>query len=262
MSRVYFHSPEDDAEVRGSERAYASCLIGNLAMAVFENHVEKYRDEQPLLKIIPAGSYLHRSARERFANDFGTWFRVAYGPDDYFILPDGQKVATWDVALNTATVLGGDALMFLARMHAQCEIHGWVDGPDKAWLAEIIEQGLVDKLYRANAGWETVVELLKENTTSPVVMSYSVCEQFPNCGVGDWMDKIFRDDEHRDEHADKWYELPDDEKWRISMDGLKAKSGKLKIKPDDWRGYGYGLGLSAFDVVAALYDERKADATS
>ncbi|GAA4304598.1 hypothetical protein GCM10023178_11830 [Actinomadura luteofluorescens] len=32
-------------------------------------------------------------------------------------------------------------MRFLARLHAQCELHGYVEGPNRAWLADVIDQG-------------------------------------------------------------------------------------------------------------------------
>lgn len=271
MSRVYFHSVDDDAEVRGSERAYAGLLTTALTMAVFENHIERYGDEQPLKLVLPPESYLQTTAPQRFYETFRTWLQVGYGDDAYFILGDNH-VSSWNVILNTITVIGNEPLKFLARMHAQCEIHGYVEGCDRKWLADIINAGRKDGLYRRNAGWESAVALLESADDSPVVMSYSVCEQFPNAGIANWYqwpDGAEHDygkltetqKEAFDEHSDKWHDLTDDERWRRGIDGLRAKGGNLRIQPDGFADYGYGNGLSAFDVLEFLVDSKLTTAT-
>jgi len=260
MSRVYFHSPEGDAELRGSERAYAGSLTSSIACAAFDLHIERYRDDQPLKRVLPLESYLQTTDPFRFTEAFRTWLNVGMS-DAYFVLGD-HRIPSWDVVLNTITVIGNDALKFLARMHAQCEIHGYVEGPDRNWLAGIMRFGLEQKLYRKSAGWQGVIDLLESTDASPVVMSYSVCESFPNSGIANWIpwpEGVERDysklsDEQResvDARSDEWYDLPDDERWRLAMDGLRAKE-LLRIQPDGFSDYGYGQGLSAFDVLEYL----------
>ena len=38
MSRVYFHSKDGTAELRGSERAYAGCMCEDLMIAAVDDH--------------------------------------------------------------------------------------------------------------------------------------------------------------------------------------------------------------------------------
>jgi hypothetical protein len=42
---------------------------------------------------------------------------------------------------------------FLARLHGQCEVHGWVAGKNRAWLADIIETGRETAILRDDMGW-------------------------------------------------------------------------------------------------------------
>jgi len=53
---------------------------------------------------------------------------------------------------------------------------------------------------------------------SPVVMSYSVCESFPNSSTTTWKPPF--DEESGEDIHDAWYDLPDDEKWQMSVDAI------------------------------------------
>lgn len=255
MSRVYFHSPSTPAaELRGSERAYAGMLCSSLALSVIEP--DGFDTEKRLRAWLPADHYLHGTAAPHFARSWATAFRVGDGP---LIVRDGEPLDVFGLTLNTAIVLGNDAVRFLARLHGQCEIHGFVEGPNRAWLADIIAAGRASGIYRADQGWEAVATLLTSRNDEPVVMSYSVCEQFPHAGVGNWMppwpDGVPRDwgkltDEQqreREQRQEAWYELPRDEQWARSLAGIRADAW-LELKPSHWADYRFGHNLSAFDL--------------
>lgn len=134
---------------------------------------------------------------------------------------------------------GGDSLKLFARLHAQCEIHAWVAGKNRAWMAKIIAEGLESGLYRQNVGWDQVIEMLGRSKTEPVVTSYSVCEQFPSREVANWED---------DNDGDDWYDLDSETRWKLAMKGLKNKTGKLELTPK-WDRYRFGDGKTVFDLL-------------
>jgi len=243
MSRIYFHSQEfDDAEVRGSERAWMGCLISDIMLAVLGD----LKDAEPWLKrLLKPGHYLHSSTGYDFARNAATFLKV--GMDDKLWLPNGTTVETWTVGLNTALILGGDALKLFVRLHAQCEIHCWIEGAkDKQWLADIIEAGLEKGPMRQKQGWESVIALLRREGDFPVVCSYSVCDQFPNYGsLPEDHPLKLRTDEDRHE---AFYELPAEESWEACMKGLRSSRGGLRITRKDWNNFHFGAGISAFNL--------------
>ena len=81
--------------------------------------------------------------------------------------------------LNRVLRLHSQPLMLMARIHAQCESHCWVDGPHRAWLAAIIEQGRGCSLFRPMMGWEDVMQMLLQDQREPVFLSYSVSGTWP-----------------------------------------------------------------------------------
>ena len=225
MSRVYFHTKHTDAELHGSERAWLGHIarsIGDTAWGLDPDHPSLERAEQILALIpeVPEGeygaNYLHRHLREAQAQNaanlaaFEGWRpghaprgRTDYEPERNLMrslrtalsgigsrdmLVAGVSLDPSSVSLNTALALGSDPVRLAAKIHGWCEVHAWFDGPDRAWAADIIDQGLAAGIYRRghpadagySQGWEQVQALLRERDDEPVVMSYSVCDQFPN----------------------------------------------------------------------------------
>lgn len=257
MSRIYFHSQHGEAEVRGSERAYLGGLANDLALAVLDPHFDRREQLTPLL---PADSYLHamqnRDDRQWWEN-FKTWFSVGFRGG---LTVDGTEYEPFGIALNTLVAMGNEVLRFCARVHGYCEIHGWVEDADREWLADVIDAGRRENVLRPAQGWESVAEFLR-TTTGPVVMSYSVCESFPNAGIADWTpdpaavvipegyaDEGFDEEAFRRDAAwDAWYDLSSDEQWALGMRGVRSREYDLRLTPNDDRGF--GPGLSAFDIA-------------
>src|SRR6478672_9834445 len=158
MSRIYFHSMTCDAELRGSERAHFGVLLGD----IFAACLGALGSGEDLRHIIRPGSYLRNSPASLVI--------ACRGGDDHFIL-DGKIVPGFAAILNTALAIGNRPLNLAARIHGQCEMHCFAEGKNRAWMAEIIEEGLRNGLYRADdsyAGWEPIRTFLLSESESPV----------------------------------------------------------------------------------------------
>lgn len=241
MSAIYFHSQEHkDAFVRGSERAYMGCLTTDIMIAVLGDL--KYAE--PWLKpLFAPDHYIQRATEYQFAQHVETLLKVGMGTPLH--LPAGS-IEPWIVALNTALVVGGDALKLFARLHGQCEVHCWVEGaPDKRWLSNVLEVGLAKGPMRSDQGWDSVIKLLRLPGDFPVVCSYSVCESFPNFGSLPANHPLKeRTDEERWE---AFYEIPKEEAWSLCMAGLRARDG-LRLTRRNWRDFQFADGTSAFNL--------------
>lgn len=239
MSRIYFHSMAEDAEVRGSERAMGANLCTKITMAMMpdiEDNIPFYRD------LIGEDQYPFKPPFR--ADSVDCYLRVSQNPLNVC----GSEMDLFTLSLNSAMVIGGNALRLLARLHGQCEIHTWVDGPNRAWLARIIDEGLESRLMRAKSGWESVSAMLLRRDDEPVVTSYSVCRQFPNQSIAG----IPYDENNEDVFCD----LTVDEQWRLSMAGLN-KVPKMEMRPDDWKDYRFGNCLSVIDLIEDYYAKQR-----
>jgi hypothetical protein len=247
MSRIYFHSEDDCAEVRGSERAYAGCLTNDIGVGLI---LSQFTYEMDRLYAGLGDSFGRDEKRLRLMLNVDSTSRT-------FALADGTHARVWPVILNTCLRVGSGPLRLLTRLHAQCEIHAWVDDPNKEWLAEIVDEGLRDGLMRKDSGWESVSEMLRR-VKGPVVTSYSVCESFPNAHVADWSPPI-HDEGGEDEELewDAWYDIDDADRWALAMKGLRASSSGLELKPDNFDVFGFGAGLSALGLRARLPELAK-----
>lgn len=248
MSRVYFHSPHGTAEVRGTERAHASLLVNEIALACCS-----YRERSFIEPLLPPDCYLRSIPNIGYRDwwdGFKTWFFASH---DGHLLVGGRELSCWELALNTAIVIGSDVINWCARLHATCEIYGYVEGVHRTWLADIIERGRVDNVLRPEMGWEEVVTLLRSRDDEPVVMSYSVTETFPNRTIAGWRaTRTTEDDEDEDdEDDDRWYDLPVERQWELAMKGLREQNTRaaVDLHPGMWRTRGFGHGYSVFDFL-------------
>ncbi|MDT5061541.1 MAG: hypothetical protein QOH63_2000 [Acidobacteriota bacterium] len=247
MSRVYFHEQEGDSEVRGSERAYASYLCNEVFLAALNlNDYDSSERPSVLRNIIAPSHYVVRYKGREFAQSLKTALVVP--TSDELLVVEGKRVEVFSAALNTALIMGSDPIKLMARLHGQCEIHAYIEGKNRDWVAGIIEKGRASGIMRADVGWEETITMLRSNSERPVVTSYSVCEQFPNAGAAKWTPPVNEDGED----WDTWYDLPREERWRLGMEDLRAES-LLEIKPDDWDTYYFRDGVNGFKLLEAAY---------
>jgi hypothetical protein len=289
MSRIYFHSPHGEAKLHGSERAWLGALCRRVAEGLF--NLNGLSETRKRLTELLHSQHLNRIGRGGSMDPFldnARWQQsmqaMLGGMFDPEFAWKGHDIDAFTVVLNTACKVGNDSIRLAARIHGQCEIHGYVEGINRAWLADLMQAGLDAGLYRRQhpaqpefgQGWEEVMVLLRARDDEPVVMSYSVCDQFPNREVADWTPKV--PDDWRPEYADGWdeytedekesarkdapdelwYALPDDEKWQLAMAGLRrrAESWGLELKPGNWSTFTFQHGLTALDFLANDYVKR------
>lgn len=210
MSSIAFHSKERTVRVSGRERAAFGCICSDHLIA------DLPATEQ-LLKHIP-DDYIHRASPAYQRKSAETYLRVGGA-----VVVDGERISAADLALNTTLSRRQDGLTLIARLHAHCETHAWVDGPNRAWLAGVIEGAVRNGPLRADPfgydGWQAVVDLLRESDRGPVVTSYSVCESFPAL-VGC--------------NEETWETLTSDQRWEIAVQALRDADDRRELRPDDW----------------------------
>lgn len=235
MSRIYFHSQHGTAEVSGRERAHFGTFCSSLLLVSMRLDRAYPSDAALYRRMLPADHYTQNGTDDSFLHAFKTWLCVG---DGTFGIQ--TKAEPFTSALNTACVVGGDAVKLMARLHGQCEVHAYAEGPNRAWLAEIIERGRKANILRSGLGWEATIELLRARDDEPVITSYSVCEGFPNPSIAGWRD---------DRDGDGFWELPEAERWDRALGGLRASGGGLEMTPDNWRDFYFGDGVSGFDII-------------
>jgi len=257
MSRIWFHSIDKSgvtgllkrAGVRGSERAYFGNLFcADVTWAVFRLLADESTGRQSILRnIFPEDHYALR--RDCFAEDAALYFRLAEGT----VMFGEKKVNLFTLQLNTTYYLGSDPVRLGVRLHAQSEIHAYVEGPNRRWLADIIRQGRAFEFFHGDAGWESVIKLLKEDDSSPVVTSYSVCNSFPNEEVAGFV-PVLSDPQWVDgeKNWDAWDTMPAQEQWDMGIAGLRRSGGGLEMKPENWDDYYFGDGMDANQFVVEL----------
>lgn len=314
VSRVYFHSPSGDAELLGRERAWLSHLAAGPASAAWDLDTTNGFDRACfILDMAPevadgewGSNYLHtmlRTAREQELRNKAIYAGMkpgtplGYGGANHEptrqlvqalktrlsvgglnLVVCGVQLDTTDVALNTALAAGSDAVALAAKIHGWCESNAWVEGPDRAWLADVIELGLAAGLYRRGMGWDApttefdrsagVLALLRARDDEPVVLSDSYGDGFPNTSVGDWMpawpagverdwNALTAEQQHeREAREEEWYELPNERRWEIGMAGLRADRAWARLSAETLRTVTFHLPVSVYDLLASDRDGR------
>lgn len=241
MSRISFHHAAGPAaELSGAERAHMAGLADALFLASLGPIIDTTAEPSWLWGLLSENHFARRHADVANAE---YWLRLALRPaTTSSVRVAGRDVDLLDTALNTALVAGSDAVKLAARLHGQCELHAWVDGPDRLWLAGVVETGLAAGVFRrslrgCDLGWDAVVDLLLAADDSPVVTSYSVTESFPDVRLA------------AIDRTDDWDSLLFEEQWELSMLGLRARRD-LQLRPGNWASYFFGEGLNGFQ----LYD--------
>ncbi|WP_037162404.1 hypothetical protein [Rhodococcoides fascians] len=259
MSRIYFHTRERDAEVRGWERSYMgvtarklgyNALVGALGASVrdyiIDGHELKTMHDDPAAYGVNSWSWRLEMAMSGLFSGERPVFEF-----------NGQQLASWELLLNTAIATGSDTLRLMTRIDAQCEIHARVDGEDRAWFADLIEQGRGNKILRPESGWEDVIELARSIDDGPIVMSYSVCDGFPGASATTWTPST---DDDGEADWDAFYDLSDDEQWARGLDWLTDHGPRLQ--PSEWETYRFSHGVSGFDLAEDAWTKRLTESAS
>lgn len=285
MSRVYFHSPSGTAELLGAERAHAGLTAQRIALGA----VDAFHNHERLRELINPAHDMARADTSGEMIRWAFWFDQALTVNDAslpLLTYRGHPIDAFSLILNTAIAVGSDPVKVLARIHGQCELHGYIEGPNRAWLADLIDQGLADGVMRRTLrgrplGWDDVTAFLRARNDEPVVMSDSSGDMFPNEDVAEWrppagtdlrpdwaaedpdewaaLDETERAEWEQTRALDLWAELPKDERWDLAMTGLRARSERgalLEMKPDGWAAYRFGHSLTIFDLYADDYQAR------
>lgn len=283
MSRVYWNTPSDRAELHGSEKAWLRSLAEGPARAAWDlDDSGAYERAVEIVSWITekpdngnGSNYLHQHLRAAQANSrdyearrrFVSSLQLSMRVQGVELHVAGVQLGSMNVDLNTALVAGSDPIRLAAKIAGWGEAHAYIEGPDRAWVADIIDQALDAGLYRrtlrsadldgapreSSQGWEGVQELLRQRDDEPVVLSYSVADPFPNAEIAGI--ELPRD-KYGDPIGDTWYELPDEEKWAKAMAGLRLTRPWARLAPDTLAEVAFHLAVTVYDLFAPDRDER------
>lgn len=265
MSTVDFVSEHSSAHLHGSEGHYLASLPARVTIGLLD--ADSFSARETWEDLLAPGSSLRVVKDTAFGQFLSTAWRVGgIGAGHGDFAWRGHPIDPYHVSLNTALALGGDPLRLACRVDVAGVV--WVDGPHRAWLADIIDEGLSTGLFRRpNQGWTEAAAFLRERDDDPVVMRSSISgDRFPNPYLGGWFapelggDYRLLTDEQKaqwDERQDEWEEIDRAEQWRIAMAALRANGKRsVEMRPDTWRDLYFGNGLTAFDLIAHDRAER------
>lgn len=258
MSSIRFHALGKTVEVRGSERFYFDNYLTKIFLATLEmppSYSGKYNSylynfvvegmgssgylaKSLLIDEVEGKAKLMDSIRD---DDFEDRIRLAIRAShgNFF-----GFASVFSCVLNTAMRIGGDVLRLAARIHGQCELHAYIKAENHKWFASILKQGLEVGLLRSGVGWDEVISLVSFENKGTIVMSYSVCSEFPNPHISNWTGVL---DEYYELSFDDYYNLSDEAQWNLGLEGL-YRDPTLEINPTNWSHYWIKPGLDAFKL--------------
>ena len=243
MTQIYFTSENEETRVSGRERAHMGNIVATMGVSPLLTLCEDYGESPPkIINMLPERCYVKQCTSDNHVlkRVFRQWFGSAW--DEYQGLTvDGVNYPCFALSLNTTMIMGSDPIKLAARIHGQCEIHTYIEGANRDWVASIIENGLDTNIYHRDVGWEPTATMLKSDNQHPVVLSYSVCEIFPDQYVAHYEDE------------DAWYALTEHERWELNMAELRKNATWLEIRPDCWKDYEFGNKVNSFTILDKVY---------
>ena len=192
--------------------------------------------------LVDPGHEIHTRHDVLWVDTFRRWM-LDPGYHDVLRVPGEEHISPFSVAMNTMLTVGSSVIELMARVHATCGIHGYVLGEHRAWLADIVEEGVATYQLTGPAGWANLVEFLRSDDTEPVVMSESSVAGWPN-GMGL---EAFTGDEGR-YLRDDFTALSIDDQWAQALPALIAADTGIDLSPDIWGKRGFGNGWTIFDL--------------
>lgn len=286
MSRLYFSTQRASAELRGWEFAHLQWLARGPARVAWDFDAPFFDRAEELLDLVPTEhrGWLHdrladyRAANESTAPGTGAVagqlgrrlvdaLQTCLQVDGLPLVVADVPLHTHDVAYNTAVVAGSRPIQLAAKLGGYGAAHAYVEPAHRVWLATVIEEGLDAGIFReklvregaeadSDAGWRDVEALLRDvdEHPGPVVTSHSVYDEFPHPEVADWeLGEV--DDGDTAATWDRWYALPDEERWDLAVAGVRRRWW-LRLAPNTLDEPTFGAPVTVYDLRAHDRDER------
>lgn len=288
MSYITFASPSGEAELRGPERHHFNYLCQHMVQG-FITASTTPRIAELFDGLLYGGHNYHNinGKMEPRWEDVQLWWSVGSDLGSTCLRWRGHDLSPWIITLNTVLRMGSAPMQLAARLHGQCEIHCYVEGPNRAWLADLIASGLKAGVFRNafgtihSMGWDDVTALLRARDDEPVVLSYSVTGSFPSellhqtAVPHNWMEEHHDDEAHgpiedgecSECHYAYWEERGVADQWMVAMTLLREQNnGTLELKPEHFGrdgDYHFGNGITILDLLSedrdAIFEEAFGD---
>ncbi len=288
MSRIIFHSEHGTADLDGSEGRHLLALATAPARSYWADWLDgpgELDRLSDLIGLIRPGdhlAYLHRLLADAQGgpsnSDTGTVSKLreatlAALQTGVRLQVAGVALNSQDLNLNTALTLRSPLLALAAKISSWCSHSCWIEGPDRAWIASLIEHGLENGAYRKgltvpsqsgtsrylSQGWEDCVRLLRARDDGPVVLTDSASNSFPDAELTlDWPQQPSEDEAEQLRAA--FDALPAGQRWAQAVQGLRRRRPWARLGEDTLFTVTFRHPVSVLDILAVDCGARVAAA--
>jgi len=189
MSRIYFNTRNvdiGDVEVSGREAHLLHFLDKQIGTGILYNKLSSYNlDDEPFSNWIEINYLQDVLSKSHLKPDDIKHIITALhtGMDNHKIKYEGEWLLSWPWFLTMNSLYGSDVMCLIGQMSAQMEIYAHIKKENFTWFSNLIKQALEKKILRQDMGWDDVISLCERDDVDLIVMSYSVCEGFPNVSL-------------------------------------------------------------------------------
>jgi hypothetical protein len=213
MSRIYFHTKNHpDVEVSGREAHLLHYLDKQIGIGLLYTKLSGYSFEEiPFNTWIKIKGHEHELLKchlnSEEVSDIILTLEVSMFNDSSYIKYKDNWLKSWAWFLSMNSIYGSDVMKLIGQMSAQMEIYAHVRRENFQWFTDLIKKGLEQQILREGMGWNDVIQICDLTDVDLMVMSYSVCEGFPNAGLVGLDPDVF-------------YDLLPNEQWDLCTENL------------------------------------------
>lgn len=277
----------DQIRVDGlSAPPFANDLVRSYADQVVTD-ILRYREECERATLL--GRIMPR-CDQNASDELIPMLRASLAVDDIPLVVGSHTLWSKSLEFNTALAVGATYVCLAAKIHGWCETNAWIPEGDREWVAMVIDDALTAGVFRRGRvhrfgageslwreqGWADVTALLRDTASAPgaVVLSYSGACPFPSAEVSTLMPAWLGEfsgcvaslpEERREELTaamTAWNDLPEEQRWETSLDGLMASQPWASISESNIRTTTFGPSLTLLDLFGDSRDSKIDEAVS
>lgn len=268
--------------ITDSEKIQYGWLAEDITWSVLEPYANEPNGKTSILRGVVPDSFVDQCRRtllsghsDEYAGDRDDLTPFSRMVRDYFkiqavdhsVVIENKVVGCREIILNTAHELGSSGVKLAMRWFTQSQYDCYVLGKNRKWVASLIESeiGVKDGKLFTHPKWKQVVDLLRENSRTPVVFNPTdgYWKSFPKVGLSSLFLKSGLFPHRRNQHLleEQWQQQDKKQQFEDCFNNLvrwnkKEWGGKLELSPDGFDEFQFGSGKTASDLIKSIQERH------